>query len=100
MSGAHFINFSQDWHLIQKGAISQHIYLKYSKSIASHIHLSTHMTNISQIAKEAQIRHTKEAHYPKMQYDTNATRYITRWLSYHGLYIEQSMYIHQRKNMV
>jgi hypothetical protein len=32
-----------------------------------------------------------------MQYDTNATWYITKWLSYHGLYIKQSMYIHQRK---
>jgi hypothetical protein len=42
----------------------------------------------------------KEAHHPKMQYDTNATWYITRWLSDHGLYIKQSMYIHQRKNMV
>jgi hypothetical protein len=39
----------------------------------------------------------KEAHHPKMQYDTNVTRYITRWLSYHGLYIKQSMYIHQSK---
>jgi hypothetical protein len=34
----------------------------------------------------------KEAHHPKMQYDTNATWYMTRWLSYHGLYI-----IHQSK---
>jgi hypothetical protein len=33
-----------------------------------------------------------------MQYDTNATWYITIWLSYHGLYIKQSMYIHQRKH--
>jgi hypothetical protein len=33
-----------------------------------------------------------------MQYDTNATWYITRWLSYHGLYNKQSMYIHQRKH--
>jgi hypothetical protein len=40
----------------------------------------------------------KEAHHPKMQYDTNATWYITRWLSYHGLYIKQSTYIHQRKH--
>jgi hypothetical protein len=40
----------------------------------------------------------KEAHHPKMQYDTNATWYITRWLSYHGLYIKQSMYIHQSKH--
>jgi hypothetical protein len=55
------------------------------------------MTNISQIAKETQIRHMKEAHHPKMQYDTNATRYMTRWLSYHGLYIKQNMYIHQSK---
>jgi hypothetical protein len=31
------------------------------------------MTNISQIAKETQVRHMEEAHYPKMQYDTNAT---------------------------
>jgi hypothetical protein len=31
------------------------------------------MTNISQGAKETQIRHMKEAHHPKMQYDTNAT---------------------------
>jgi hypothetical protein len=31
------------------------------------------MTNISQVAKEAQIRHMKETHHPKMQYDTNAT---------------------------
>jgi hypothetical protein len=31
------------------------------------------MTNISQIAKETQISHMKEAHHPKMQYDTNAT---------------------------
>jgi hypothetical protein len=31
----------------------------------------------------------KEAHQPKMQYDTNATWYMTRWLSYHGLYIKQ-----------
>jgi hypothetical protein len=31
----------------------------------------------------------KEAHHPKMQYDTNATWYITRWLSYHGLHIKQ-----------
>jgi hypothetical protein len=56
------------------------------------------MINISQIAKETQIRHTKEAHHPKMQYDTNATLYMTRWLCYHGLYIKQSMYIHQRKH--
>jgi hypothetical protein len=56
------------------------------------------MTNISQVAKETQIRHMEEAHHPKMQYDTNATWYITRWLSYHGLYIKQSMYIHQRKH--
>jgi hypothetical protein len=40
----------------------------------------------------------KEAHHPKMQYDTNAKWYITRWLSYHGLYIKQSMYIHQSKH--
>jgi hypothetical protein len=31
------------------------------------------MTNISQIAKETQIKHMNEAHHPKMQYDTNAT---------------------------
>jgi hypothetical protein len=31
------------------------------------------MTNISKIAKETQIGHIKEAHHPKMQYDTNAT---------------------------
>jgi hypothetical protein len=31
------------------------------------------MTKISQVAKETQIRHIKEAHHPKMQYDTNAT---------------------------
>jgi hypothetical protein len=31
------------------------------------------MTNISQVAKETQIRLIKEAHHPKMQYDTNAT---------------------------
>jgi hypothetical protein len=55
------------------------------------------MTKISQIAKETQIRHIKEAHHPKMQYDTNATRYMTRWLSYKGLYIKQSMYIQQEK---
>jgi hypothetical protein len=64
---------SQVKHLSQKGAISPHIYLKYSKSIASHHHFSTHITNISQIAKETQIWHMKEAHHPKMQYDTNAT---------------------------
>jgi hypothetical protein len=40
----------------------------------------------------------KEAHHPKIQYDTNATWYITGWLSYHGLYIKQSMYIHQSKH--
>jgi hypothetical protein len=80
-----------------KKAISEHIYLKYSKSIASHSHFSTHTTNISQVAKETQIKHMEEAHHPKMQYDTNATWYITRWLSYHGLFIKQSMYIHQRK---
>jgi hypothetical protein len=39
------------------------------------------MTNISQVAKETQIRYMKEAHHPK-----NAI-----------LYIKQSMYIHQRK---
>jgi hypothetical protein len=55
------------------------------------------MTNISQTAKETQIWHMKEAHHPKMQYDTNATCFMTRWLSYHGLYIKQSMYIHQSK---
>jgi hypothetical protein len=31
------------------------------------------MTNISQVAKETQIMHMKEAHHPKIQYDTNAT---------------------------
>jgi hypothetical protein len=31
------------------------------------------MTKISQVAKETQIRHIKEAHHPKMQYDRNAT---------------------------
>jgi hypothetical protein len=31
------------------------------------------MANISQVAKETQIRHMKEAHRPKVQYDTNAT---------------------------
>jgi hypothetical protein len=31
------------------------------------------MTNISQVAKETQIRHMKQAQHPKMQYDTNAT---------------------------
>jgi hypothetical protein len=31
------------------------------------------MINISQVAKETQIRHMKEDHHPKMQYDTNAT---------------------------
>jgi hypothetical protein len=31
------------------------------------------MTNISQVAKETQIRHMEEAHHPKMQYDPNAT---------------------------
>jgi hypothetical protein len=31
------------------------------------------MANISQIAKETQIWHMKEADHPKMQYDTNAT---------------------------
>jgi hypothetical protein len=31
------------------------------------------MTNIPQIAKETQIWHMKEAHHPKMRYDTNAT---------------------------
>jgi hypothetical protein len=31
------------------------------------------MANISQVAKETQIRHMKEAHHPKMQYDTNTT---------------------------
>jgi hypothetical protein len=31
------------------------------------------MTNIPQVAKETQIRHMKEAHHPKMQYDTNST---------------------------
>jgi hypothetical protein len=31
------------------------------------------MTNISQVAKETQIRHMEEAHHPKTQYDTNAT---------------------------
>jgi hypothetical protein len=56
------------------------------------------MTNISQIAKETQIWHMKEAHHPKIQYETNATRYMTRWLSYHGLYIKQNMYIHQSKH--
>jgi hypothetical protein len=40
----------------------------------------------------------KEAHHAKMQYDTNATWYITRWLSYHGLYIKQSMYVPQSKH--
>jgi hypothetical protein len=39
----------------------------------------------------------KEAHHPKMQYNTNATWYMTRLLSYHGLYIKQNMYIHQSK---
>jgi hypothetical protein len=39
----------------------------------------------------------KEAHHPKMQYDTNATLYMTRWLSYHGLYSKQNMYIHKSK---
>jgi hypothetical protein len=33
------------------------------------------MIDISQVAKENQIRHMKEAHHPKMQHDTNATRY-------------------------
>jgi hypothetical protein len=40
----------------------------------------------------------KEAQHPKMQYDTNATWYMTRWLSYYGLYIKQSMYIQQSKH--
>jgi hypothetical protein len=31
------------------------------------------MTNISQIAKETQKWHMKEAQHSKMQYDTNAT---------------------------
>jgi hypothetical protein len=31
------------------------------------------MTNISQVAKETQIRHMEEAHHPKMQYNTNPT---------------------------
>jgi hypothetical protein len=31
------------------------------------------MTKISQVAKETQIRHIKEARHPKMQYDTNTT---------------------------
>jgi hypothetical protein len=31
------------------------------------------MINISQVAKQTQTRHMKEAHHPKMQYDTNAT---------------------------
>jgi hypothetical protein len=31
------------------------------------------MTKISQVAKETQTWHMKEAHHPKMQYDTNAT---------------------------
>jgi hypothetical protein len=73
MSGAHFIKISQDLAFDSKRAISQHIYLKYSKSIASHSHFSTHMIKISQVAKETQIRHMNEAHHPKMQYDTNAT---------------------------
>jgi hypothetical protein len=30
------------------------------------------MTNISQVAKETQMRHMEEVHHPKMQYDTNA----------------------------
>jgi hypothetical protein len=72
-SGAHFTKNESRLVFISKRAISPHIYLKYSKSIASHHHFSTHMINISQIAKETQIRHTKEAHHPKMQYDTNAT---------------------------
>jgi hypothetical protein len=31
------------------------------------------MNNISQVAKETQIKHMKEVNHPKMQYDTNAT---------------------------
>jgi hypothetical protein len=31
------------------------------------------MTKISQVAKETQTRHMKDAHHPQMQYDTNAT---------------------------
>jgi hypothetical protein len=73
MSGAHFTKNQSRLAFISKRAISPHIYLKYSKSIASHHHFSTHMTKISQIAKETQIRHMKEAQHPKMQYDTNAT---------------------------
>jgi hypothetical protein len=73
MSGAHFAKNESRLAFISKGAIPPHIYLKYCKSIASHHYFSTHMTNISQIAKETQIRHMREAHHPKMQYDTNAT---------------------------
>jgi hypothetical protein len=43
------------------------------------------MTNISQVAKETQMRHMEEAHHPKMQYDTNAIQvdmYIKRNMIY------------------